>query len=277
MSYSVEISKTFQVKQGLASPVLRAKGGSAFGPTDGFEVVLRAGVAFNEDQLTDRGWFFDTDAGEEAITGICKQLASDTWTRLFDFRPTFELVARWVFEELRTEIRQLAYIELENSTLGVKTRYQGSAKVRIKRIDKALPLPEFDESDPRTGRLYARSRVAAFGLLCRVDKIIQPGELELVPVNNVIETPPNCLLMLVARSSTPWKKGLMLANGVGIIDPFYSGEHDEVKVQLYNFSDSPVEVKRGEALAQGIIVRREQIDWEEVDSMGVAGHGGYKT
>jgi len=150
-------------------------------------------------------------------------------------------------------------------------------KIRIKRIDKNLPLPEFDEADPKTLKRYDKSQVAAFDLFCREDKTIEPHELAIVGVNNIIETPPDCFLLLVARSSTPWKKGLMLANGVGIVDPFYSGESDELKIQLLNFTDKPVEVKKGECLAQGVIVRREPVEWEEVDEMGADGHGGYKT
>lgn len=154
---------------------------------------------------------------------------------------------------------------------------ESMAKVRIKRIDKSLPLPEFDEADPKTQEQYPRNQVAGFDLFCREDKIISPRELALIAVNNVIETPPDCFLMLVARSSTPWKKGLMLANGVGIVDPFYSGDSDELKIQLLNFTDNPVEVKKGDTLAQGIIVRREIVEWQEVDVMGNDGHGGYKT
>lgn len=150
-------------------------------------------------------------------------------------------------------------------------------KIRIKRIDKTLPLPEFDEADPKTLQRYEKSQVAGFDLFCRENKIIPPHELAVVSVNNVIETPPDCFLLLTARSSTPWKKGLMLANGAGIVDPFYRGDSDELKIQLLNFTDKPVEVKKGETLVQGVIVRREPVEWEEVDEMGADGHGGYKT
>ncbi len=149
--------------------------------------------------------------------------------------------------------------------------------VRIKRIDKSLPLPEFDESDPKTQERYEKTQVAGFDLFCREDVVIPPHQLALIGVNTVIETPSDCFLMLVARSSTPWKKGLLLANGVGIVDPFYSGDSDELKIQLLNFTDTPVVVKKGETLVQGIIVRREPVEWEEVTAMGRDGHGGYKT
>ena len=150
-------------------------------------------------------------------------------------------------------------------------------KIRIKRFDKSLPLPDFDETNPKTGAKYDPGLIGGFDLLCCEDTTIPPHTLALVPVDNAIETPPDHVLLLIARSSTPWKKGLMLANGVGVSDPFYSGDQDELKLQLLNFTDQPVEVHKGEALAQGIIVRREPVEWVEVDSMDTEGHGGYQT
>lgn len=150
-------------------------------------------------------------------------------------------------------------------------------KVKIKRFDKTLPLPEFDESNPKTGQRYDKSQVAGFDFFCRESVVIGPRELKLVAVNNAIQTPPGCFILLSLRSSTSWKKGLILANGVGIVDPFYNGDDDELRIQLYNITDKPVEVKKGETLAQGVIVRFEPVEWEEVETMGTAGHGGYKT
>lgn len=150
-------------------------------------------------------------------------------------------------------------------------------KIRIKRFDKDLPLPRFDEADIKTGKPYNQDRIAGFDLYCRQSVIIQPHTVELVPINNVIEVPKDHFLLLCARSSTPWKKGLMLANGIGLSDPFYSGDDDELKAQFLNFTNEPVKVEKGEALVQGIILRREVVEWLEVDSMGNNGHGGYST
>ncbi|HSX08439.1 MAG TPA: hypothetical protein VLG11_06115 [Candidatus Saccharimonadales bacterium] len=150
-------------------------------------------------------------------------------------------------------------------------------KIRIKRFDKELPLPQFDESDPKTGERYDSEQVAAFDLFCRESVTIPPHSVRLVAINNVIETPPGHFLLLCARSGTPWKKGLMLANGIGVADPFYSGDADELKIQLFNYTDKPVEVSKGETLVQGMIIKREPVEWLEVNTMGRDGHGGYKT
>lgn len=150
-------------------------------------------------------------------------------------------------------------------------------KIKIKRFDKSLPLPQFDEADPKTGKHYDQSQVAGFDLFCRESVTIEPGKIAMVGINNAIQAPPDCFILVLLRSSTSWKKGLILANGAAIIDPFYSGDSDEVKIQLYNITDKPVQVTKGETLAQGIIIRREPVEWEEVETMGGDGHGGYKT
>lgn len=138
-------------------------------------------------------------------------------------------------------------------------------KVRIKRFDKSLPLPAAEE------------RAAGFDFYCREEAVIQARKIGLVAVNNAIEVPEGYGLLVIPRSSTSWRKGLMLANGVGLIDPFYSGDKDEIKIQLFNITDEPVTVERGEQLAQGMLIRMEPAQWEEVDTFGTDGHGGYVT
>jgi dUTP pyrophosphatase len=150
-------------------------------------------------------------------------------------------------------------------------------QVKIKRLDKSLPLPEAEEFEHGAAASQDRSMTAAFDFYCREAVTIPPHEVRLVPVNDIIEVPQDHLLLLSVRSSTPWKKGLMLANGVGIVDPYYRGDKDEIKLQLYNFTDKTVEVLKGEALAQGVILKREPITWQEVETMSHAGHGGYDT
>jgi len=123
VAYLVEIERLFTAVQGLPSPVRVQRGISPLVRGQGFDVALRVGVSFDDDQLSERGWFFDTDAAEEIIDSCCAHLSSDTWTGLFDFRPTFELVARHVFSRLVGGLAQLSYVELDNRTVGVKTRY----------------------------------------------------------------------------------------------------------------------------------------------------------
>jgi dUTP diphosphatase len=78
-----------------------------------------------------------------------------------------------------------------------------------------------------------------------------------------------------ARSSTPITRGLMVANGVGVIDADYCGATDEVKIQVINVTDKPVRVARGDRLAQGIVLAAPRVTWEEVESVTESSRGGF--
>lgn len=135
--------------------------------------------------------------------------------------------------------------------------------VAIKRLDKSLPLPT-----------YATSGSVGFDLLCREDTEIAPRKLGRVPGNVIVQTPPGYMLLLTMRSSTPRRKGLLIPHGLGIIDQDYSGDGDELMVQVYNFRDEAVLVQRGERIAQGIFVPVVRVAWNEVDEVG-QGRGGF--
>jgi len=136
-------------------------------------------------------------------------------------------------------------------------------RVAIKRIDKSLPLP-----------VYATTGSVGFDLLCRETVEILPRQIALIPANVIVRIPSGYFLMLTLRSSTPRRKSLLIPNGVGIIDQDYSGEGDELKVQVLNFSDEAVEVKRGERIAQGLLLPVVHVQWDEVEEVG-QGRGGF--
>ncbi len=136
--------------------------------------------------------------------------------------------------------------------------------IRIQRIDKTLPLPT-----------YATEGSVGFDLLARETVVIEPGRIELVPGNVIVEVPKGYMLAVASRSSTPKKKGLTPPHGFGVIDRDYCGPEDEVKIQVYNFSDQPVTVERGEKIAQGVFVRVDTFEWEEVDSIRDESRGGF--
>ncbi len=136
-------------------------------------------------------------------------------------------------------------------------------KAKIKRIDKSLPLPE-----------YKTPGAAALDCAARETTIAEPGKLTLVPLNICIKPPKNHYVMLAARSSLP-KKGLMLANGIGIGDEDFSGNKDEYRAAIYNFTDKPVTIERGDRIAQIIFRPYEKIEWEEVENLEGESRGGF--
>jgi dUTP pyrophosphatase len=126
--------------------------------------------------------------------------------------------------------------------------------VRIRRLDAAVSLPA-----------YQTPGAAGFDLAASADVLIAPGAIALVPTGLVIEVPAGHFLGIFARSSTPLKKGLMVANGVGVIDQDYCGPADEVKIQVLNFTAVPVQVTRGDRIAQGLFIPVVRADWQEAD------------
>ena len=126
--------------------------------------------------------------------------------------------------------------------------------VRIRRLDATVPLPA-----------YQTPGAAGFDLAASADVLIAPGTIALVPTGLVIEVPAGHFLGIFARSSTPLKKGLMVANGVGVIDQDYCGPADEVKIQVLNFTAAPVQVARGDRIAQGLFIPVARADWQEAD------------
>jgi len=135
-------------------------------------------------------------------------------------------------------------------------------KLKIKRFDKSLPLPE-----------YKTDKAAALDLYARVDTTIPPKEVGYVPLNIAIELPKEHWALVAARSSLH-KKGLMMANSIGVGDEDFCGDNDEYKAILLNFTDQEVMVKKGERLAQLIVLPRERVEIEEVEKLGNKDRGG---
>lgn len=136
-------------------------------------------------------------------------------------------------------------------------------KVRIKRIDKTLPLPK-----------YETAGAVCFDVYVRESATIPAQGFNTVPANLIIETPPGYALVLAARSSTAHKKGMTMRNGIGIFDQDFCGNGDEMRVMLQNLTDKDIQVERGERLGQAMFMKIETAEWEEVDDMENETRGG---
>ena len=104
---------------------------------------------------------------------------------------------------------------------------------------------------------------------------VPPGQIALVRTGLVIQVPTGHFLGIFARSSTPLKRGLIVANGVGVIDPDYCGPNDEVKVQVLNFTSAEVQVTRGDRVAQGVVLPAPRVSWQEVTEIREETRGGF--
>jgi dUTP pyrophosphatase len=135
--------------------------------------------------------------------------------------------------------------------------------IKIKRFDTTLPLPQ-----------YQSPAAAAFDLYARVETTIEPHTVVRVPLNIAIDIPDTHWALVCARSSLH-KRGLMMANGIGVGDADYRGDQDEYMAPILNFTNQPVVVEKGERIAQMIILPREKIALEEVATLDNADRGGF--
>lgn len=131
-------------------------------------------------------------------------------------------------------------------------------QIPVKRFDKTIPLPLYNK------------RAACFDFKCRETVTIPPHEIKSIPQNIALQIPDGYTLLLFSRSSIPIRKGLMLANGVGVSDPYRDGDNDEHIAYFFNVTDKPVTIEAGDRIVQGMIVKTGQIEWSEVDVLDSA-------
>jgi len=99
---------------------------------------------------------------------------------------------------------------------------------------------------------YATEGAAAVDMRAAIDEgttvTIEPGCRAMIPTGTAIALEnANVVAILAARSGLAVKSGINLANGIGVIDSDYRGE---ICVGLYNSSNVPFTVNRGDRIAQ---------------------------
>ena len=144
--------------------------------------------------------------------------------------------------------------------------------MKIKIINKSHnPLPQ-----------YATPLSAGVDLRANLESpvILQPMQRRLVPTGLYMALPPGFEAQVRPRSGLALKHGITVLNSPGTIDADYRGE---VCVILANLSEEPFVINDGERIAQMVIARHEQAEWELVDTLdetergaGGFGHTGKK-
>ena len=87
---------------------------------------------------------------------------------------------------------------------------------------------------------------------------------------------PDEVLILANRSSNPGKKGLILANSIGVVDSDYYGNPDNdghIMFAFYNFKEEDVEIKKGERIGQGIFQKYLITDNDSANGERTGGFG----
>lgn len=112
-------------------------------------------------------------------------------------------------------------------------------------------------------------------------KVINPGETVIFPTGIKAEMNEDEFLAIFIRSSLGIKKGLMLANNVGIIDSDYYNNPDNeghIMLAIKNASSEAIEIKESERIAQGIFMKYLVVDNEkEVKVKRLGGIGSTKA
>ena len=123
---------------------------------------------------------------------------------------------------------------------------------------------------------YATALSAGMDLRANIDEDItlQPMQRQLVPTGLYIALPEGYEAQIRPRSGLALKHGVTVLNTPGTVDADYRGE---IMVLLVNFSNEPFVVKDGERIAQMIVAKHEQVNFELTETLDETerGAGGY--
>jgi dUTP pyrophosphatase len=108
---------------------------------------------------------------------------------------------------------------------------------------------------PKRGTSYS----AGLDLFSPIDQILPPQERLLIKLDISIELECGTFAHILSRSSLALKNGIHV--GAGVIDSDYRGN---VGVLLFNFSNEPFYIKRGDRIAQLVVKKYEMVEPEEV-------------
>ena len=124
---------------------------------------------------------------------------------------------------------------------------------------------------------YATAHAAGLDLRANIEESIELKSLErvLVPTGLFMELPVGTEAQIRPRSGLAFKNGITVLNTPGTIDADYRGE---IKVLLVNLSSDVFIVEPGERIAQMVVAKLEQVEWEEQSELseserGVGGFG----
>jgi dUTP pyrophosphatase len=129
----------------------------------------------------------------------------------------------------------------------------------VHRIDRDLPMPE--RSHPGDAGLDLRSAV---------DVVLAPGERATIPTGIALAIPEGYAGFVQPRSGAASKQGLGIVNSPGLIDAGYRGE---VRVIAINLDATPIEIERGDKIAQLVLLAVPEIGVREVAELPSSARG----
>ncbi len=138
--------------------------------------------------------------------------------------------------------------------------------MKVKIVNKSVfPVPT-----------YATGLSAGMDLKANITESVTIDSLEraMIPTGLFIELPQGYEAQVRPRSGLAAKYGITVANAPGTIDADYRGE---IKVILINLSKDKFVINPGERIAQMVVAKHENVEWEEVEVLGETqrGEGGF--
>lgn len=132
--------------------------------------------------------------------------------------------------------------------LGVKVK-------RLRKQESPLPLPQ-----------YQSAHAAGMDLMADLESpiVIEPGKRALIPTGIAVELPEGFEAQVRPRSGLAIKKGITLVNSPGTIDADYRGE---ILVAVINLGQEPVQISRGDRIAQMIVSPVTRVTLSEVKEL----------
>lgn len=125
-------------------------------------------------------------------------------------------------------------------------------EIKIKKLNEKAVIPTRGSSEAAGYDLYA--------ITSKMMQIIRPYSTAKIATGISLEIPNGYFGAIFARSSLATKKGVRLANSVGVIDSDYRGE---LIVALHNDSDKNVVINQGDRIAQLVIIPYQSVDFVE--------------
>ena len=133
-------------------------------------------------------------------------------------------------------------------------------RLEFRKLDPDVPLPR-----------RARDGDAGLDLRANGEFKVGPGERAMVPTGLAVAIPPGHAGLVLPRSGLASRQGLTLVNSPGLIDEGYRGE---IVVAVVNVDpDHPVEVGKGDRIAQLVVVPYAAVEPAEVAELPPTGRG----
>ena len=133
-------------------------------------------------------------------------------------------------------------------------------ELQIKLLDQDLPMPR-----------YQHAGDAGLDLPSRVDAVLEPGERATIPTGIAVAIPGGYAGFVLPRSGLASRHGIALVNSPGLVDSGYRGEMAIVMINTDR--REPFHIKRGDRIAQLVILRVEEVCLIKVESLDDTSRG----